>query len=277
MSYSCGENQAITPHAPTPEETSVQNITARPVVEVAGSDAAFVASEARTDVACLIFEADNVLFDATLWRRWLHQLLGRFRVQAEFEGFFERWERGYLVDVHRGRRDFDEALQAFLHSAGVTPAQFDEIEAASTAKRRDLAISTRLLPGVRTALWQLHRVGYRLAVLTNDERPGEQVAMQLERSGLGGLFEAVISSFDLERTLPDPAAFAAAMAAVGEPGERIAFVSNCARSLAGASALGLRTVSINARDNAAVDIHLDSISDFTTWMKPAEPCAALSS
>lgn len=255
----------------------MKNTSAHPASDVAGSGAAVAQAQVRLDVACLIFEADNVLFDATLWRRWLHQLLGRFRVQADFDGFFERWKRGYLEDVHRGRRDFDEALQAFLHSMGVTPAQFDEIEAASTAKRRDLAISTRLLPGVRTALWQLHGAGYRLAVLTNDERSGEQVAAQLERSGLGGLFEAVISSFDLERTVPDPAAFAAAITAVGEPCERIAFVSNCAHSLAGASAVGLRTVSINSGAYAEVDLRLESISDFATWMKPAEPCPALSS
>lgn len=251
--------------------------TACPEVESAAALPVDITPATRFDVVCLIFEADNVLFDATLWRRWLHQLLGRFGVQDEYEHFFTHWERNYLADVHRGRREFSEALQSFLLAGGVTPAQFDEIEAASTAKRRDLAISTRLLPGVRSALWQLRGAGYRLAVLTNDERTGLQVATQLERSGLGGLFHAVVSSFDLERTMPEPATYAATLAAVGESCDRTAFVSSCARSLAGAAALGLRTVSINGSVGAQADVRLESISDFATWLVPADSCAAFSS
>lgn len=245
--------------------------------EAAGKAAVDATLGTRLNVACLVFEADNVLFDATLWRRWLHQLLGRFGIHTEFDSFFERWEREYLADVHRGRREFGEALQSFLLSSGVTAAQFDEIEAASTAKRRDLAVSTRLLRGVRSALWQLHGAGYRLAVLANDERPGVQVATQLERGGLGGLFQAVISSFDLERTMPDPATYAAVLAALGERSGRSAFVSTHVRSLTGAAAVGLRTVSINARLAAPFDISLESISDIASWLTLADSCTALSS
>ncbi|MBX3411973.1 MAG: HAD hydrolase-like protein [Pirellulales bacterium] len=231
-------------------------------------------SSARLDVACLVFEADNVLFDATLWRRWLHQLLGRFGVQADFETFFARWDREYLADVYRGRREFDEAFQSFLLSSGLTPAQFDEIEAASTAKRRDLAISTRLLPGVRSALWQLHGAGYRLAVLTNDERSSTQISTQLERNGLGGLFHTVLSSFDLELTMPEPAAYAAILTTVDESADRTAFVSSCPVSLLGAIEQGMRGMSIGVRPAATVHAHFDSLADFAAWMSAAERCAA---
>ena len=233
-------------------------------------------TEARFDVACLVFEADNVLFDATLWRRWLHQLLGRFGVLTDYETFFERWDREYLADVYRGRREFGEAFQSYLLSAGLTPAQFDEIEAASTAKRRDLATSTRLLPGVRSSLWQLHGAGFRLAVLTNNERSSSQIAAQLERVGLGGLFHTILSSFDLERTMPEPAAYATLLSSVDETSERTAFVSSCPRSLAGATSAGLQTVSINASAATVGHTHFESLTDFAAWMSSAERCPSVS-
>lgn len=229
------------------------------------------------DAACLVFEAENVLFDATLWRRWLHQLLARFGVQAEYESFFDRWDREYLADVHRGRREFNEAFQSYLLASGLTPAQFDEIEAASTAKRRDLAASTRLLPGVRSALWQLHGAGYRLAVLTNDERSSSQIAAQLERVGLRGLFHTVLSSFDLERTIPEPAAYATLLSSVEEPGERTVFISSCPRSLAGASAVGMRAVSIGSHPTAAASVRFESLADFVVWITSADQGATTSS
>src|SRR5262245_35636817 len=52
----------------------------------------------------LLLEMDNVLYDATLWRRWLWHLVGRMGVHEEYDVFSWTWESRYLVDVHRGRR-----------------------------------------------------------------------------------------------------------------------------------------------------------------------------
>jgi len=46
----------------------------------------------------LVFEMANVLYDASLWRRWLFKLLTRFGVQSSYNSF----SYGYLdVSVHR--------------------------------------------------------------------------------------------------------------------------------------------------------------------------------
>lgn len=253
--------------------TSTTNCT---TAEPAAATADSTDAARQFDVTCLVFEADNVLFDATLWRRWLHQLLARFGVQTDFESFFERWDREYLADVYRGRREFGEAFQSYLLASGLTPAQFDEIEAASSAKRRDLAASTRLLPGVRSALWQLHGAGYRLAVLTNDERSGSQITSQLERIGLGGLFHTVLTSFDLECTIPELATYATLLARVEEPCERTAFISSCPRSISGARTMGMRAVTISSRPTANTTTRFESLADFVAWMTSADCCASTS-
>src|SRR3989304_5633212 len=81
----------------------------------------------------LLFAMGNVLYDATLWRRWLLQLVRRLGVRTDYRGFFETWERDYLDDVYRGRREFCEAVRAFLLSTGLLPAQADALEGACQA------------------------------------------------------------------------------------------------------------------------------------------------
>src|SRR5580698_3318302 len=73
----------------------------------------------------VVMEMANVLYDATLWRRELVRLLVRLRVPASYPAFFHRWEREYLVDVERGFRQYEEAFQAFLLSAGLSWGQID--------------------------------------------------------------------------------------------------------------------------------------------------------
>src|SRR3981081_3849051 len=53
----------------------------------------------------LVFDMDDVLYDATLWRRWLLQLLGRLGLKADYHTFYRTWDAEFLADVHRGRRE----------------------------------------------------------------------------------------------------------------------------------------------------------------------------
>src|ERR1700678_2024578 len=92
-------------------------------------------SDAPVNVRGLVLEMANVLYDATLWRRELVRLLVRLHVPATYPAFFHRWEREYLVDVERGYRQYEEAFQAFLLSAGLSWGQIDEVEAVARCQR----------------------------------------------------------------------------------------------------------------------------------------------
>ena len=68
----------------------------------------------------VIFDMADVLYDATLWRRWLLRLVNQLGVPAEYEPFYHAWDHDYLADVHCGRRDYTEAFQTFLLARGLT-------------------------------------------------------------------------------------------------------------------------------------------------------------
>ncbi len=135
------------------------------------------------NVRGLLFDMGDVLYDATLWRRWLLQILARMGVHAAYREFYRVWDRDYLPAVHCGQRDYHEAFCAFLQSLGLARGVIEEIEAASQARRRELIATLRPLPGVRPTLCQLHAAGFPLGVLSDSESPGAGAAATAGEAG----------------------------------------------------------------------------------------------
>ncbi len=207
-------------------------------------------------VTGLIFDMGDVLIDATAWRRWLLQLLGRLGLHAGYRSFFDIWDRDYLDAVHRGRREYAEAFEAFLRDSGLTRGQIDEIVAASALRKRELEDQVRPFPGVRSTLERLRDAGLRLAVLSDSESPAAAIAARLQRLGLGGLFLTIVSSSDLKLTKPDPAAYAAALGGLNVAPRQAAFVGHDADELQGARRCGLRSIAFNFDRDASADVFL---------------------
>lgn len=110
-----------------------------------------------------------------------------------------------------------EVARAAVETAGAEGSAFDFERFFDLAWARFAEPSAwRVPPDVRPALRALRGAGVPLAVLSNwDSRlPG-----LLEALGLGGFFARVVVSSGLEHAKPDPAAFARARSALGEPAE----------------------------------------------------------
>lgn len=207
-------------------------------------------------VSGLLFDVGDVLHDATVWRRWLLRLLGQLGLCTNYRSFFCVWDRDFLHDVYRGRREFCEAFEAFLLSLGLSRAQIDEVEAACEARRGQWEFSARLLPGVKSTLKQLHANGLVLGVLSNSEHPAGVLGERLKRLGLGGLFQAVISSIDLERIMPEAVCYRTALAALKLPADRVAFVGHDKKELAGARDVGMPAIAFNFDPDAEADVYV---------------------
>ena len=205
----------------------------------------------------LILGMENVLYDATAWYRWLLQLLARMGLHTRYRAFDCLWRQDYFADVCCGRRDFWEALRAMLLSAGLSPGQIDEVVAAGHSRHRELDRTARALPGVVATVMRLDALGLPMAVVSNCPCSGERLEAVLDGLGLGGRFQAVVSSADLGRVKPDPTAYQAALFAMGLEADQVAFVGHDAAELAGAADLGMRTVAFNHEHDALADVYLD--------------------
>jgi HAD superfamily hydrolase (TIGR01509 family) len=222
----------------------------------------------QAQVRGLLFDMGDVLYDATLWRRWLFQLLGRMGLHAHYRTMFRVWDEEFLDDVHRGRREFAEAFQAFLLSLGLSRGQSDEVQAASQARKRELEMGARPLPGVRDTVERLAARGIKLAVLSDAEQSGDELQTQLARLGLAGRFSPVISSIDLEYTKPSAVCYRAALSSMELPTQTVAFVGHDGAELAGARAVGLRTIAYNYDAGAAADHYLTRFEELLQVVDP---------
>jgi FMN phosphatase YigB (HAD superfamily) len=223
------------------------------------------------EVRAFVFDLGDVLYDATVWRRWLVRLLARLGLRVNYAEFFCVWDRDYLPDVYCGRRDYAEAFEAVLATCGLTRAQIEEVTAASHARRRDLAIHRRLLPGVSATLGQLHAGGFPLALLCEADGPGGQVREELHRLAIGDYFGPIISSFDLGRAKPDPVCFEAALAALQLTSGHAAFVGHNTVELAAARRLGLATVAFNYEPGAEADFHCSHFPELLDLVQAGRP------
>ena len=207
-------------------------------------------------IAGIIFDVENVLYDATLWRRWLLRLVNQLGRPAEYETFYRAWDRDYLGDVHCGRREFTEALQAFLLASGLSWAQMDEAEAASRIQRQKLDRRLRPWPGVTKTIAALDGQGLRLAAWFDTCQPAVELTRRLDGLALGGHFHAVLSSIELECAQPAAQCYFKALASLELAAGETLYVSRDAARLAAARAVGLWTAAFNFQPHAAADFHL---------------------
>jgi len=208
-------------------------------------------------VAGLLFDMGDVLYDATVWRRWLLQLLSRMGLHTHYRPFYRIWEREFLHDVQCGRCDYWEALRVFLRSAGLSAAQIDEIEAAGHARYADMEDGARPLPGVPGTLAQLAGRNVPMGVLANACCGAEKLKDKLAQLRLADHFVTVVSSFDLGCVMPQARCYQAALDAMSLSAEQAAFVGHDSIELAGAAAVGMTTVAFNYDPETQADVYLD--------------------
>jgi HAD superfamily hydrolase (TIGR01509 family) len=209
----------------------------------------------------VLFDMCNILYDDTVWRRWVLRLLSRLGLSTNYCSFFRVWDRDYLDEVHRGERDFRQAFAAFLRCAGLSGGQIDEVEAAGHARRRHLEDHCRPLPGVRNTLWRLHQLGFVLGVISNSEHPAAALRGRLHRFGIEKIFPAVVSSIDLRCCMPDLASYSAALQSMNLPPDKVVFVGHDPMELAGARAVGMTTVAFNSDSDAKADVYISRFEE----------------
>ncbi len=109
-------------------------------------------------------------------------------------------------------------------------------------------------PEVASALARLRGAGHRLGVLSNGLP--EMLAPALERAGLSGMLDPVLSADAVHRYKPHPRVYAMGPAALGVPAAEILFVSANGWDVAGAGWAGYRTFWVNRRGAPAEELEV---------------------
>ncbi len=222
----------------------------------------------------LLFDLGDVLYDATVWRRWLLQQISRLGLYTHYAAFYRVWDRDFLPAVHRRETTYTEALRKFLRAAGLSTGQIDELVVAARIRRRELEAGVRPLYGVPATLAALKARGFRMGVLANSSRDSATLQRRLVKMGIAAGFEQVISTRDSGHILPEREAYTAACQALGTPSAETAFVGHDSRELAGAREAGLKTIAFNFDRGAEADACLERFEELIGLPAPAAHSAA---
>lgn len=100
--------------------------------------------------------------------------------------------------------------------------------------------------GAENCLKKLARDGIPMAALTNSSRATAQSLLQ--QAGMSGLFEAIVSTDEVEKCKPHPAPYRYALDRLNAEPDSAWMVSGHSWDICGAAAAGLRTVWLTGRE-----------------------------
>ena len=143
----------------------------------------------RRPIRGLIFDNGDILFNASLWRRWLADHLNNMGVSIHYSDLVPIWEK-HLVPVYEGRKEYWVAFADMMNEFGVdSESTLDVIEKAK-AVGRDLQSRRTPMPGVPDTLSQLSQSGIKLAVLSDSESGESGVRKILKQLEIETFFDA---------------------------------------------------------------------------------------
>jgi FMN phosphatase YigB (HAD superfamily) len=216
----------------------------------------------------LVIEPENVLYDATLWPRWLWQLLSHMGVAAPFQEFFASWHERFRKEVDLGQREYWDAFHDFLLEAGLSEGQIAEVLAAGVPRKQRFESERRCLPGVSETLRVLGGRGISLYVLANTPRASDGVLRELDSIGLQGVFQGGVTSRELRAVMPSPKSYRRALERFGSSPSQTLFVSSSPRLLKGAAKCGMLAIAFNEDCPSAAAFSLERFSDLAAWVQP---------
>jgi FMN phosphatase YigB (HAD superfamily) len=236
-----------------------------PFEQVAGN---LAARAVFGQVAHLLIDPENVLFDATLWPRWLWQVLSHMGVTTPFGDFFQPWRDRFRREVDLGQREYWEAFHEFLAHAGLSEGQIAEILAAGVCRKQRFESQRRCLTGVNETLRRLRGRGASLYVLANTPCSSEALLQELESMGLSGVFGGVLTSLELQCVMPAAKFYRRAMEQFRLDASGTAFISSRPRRLSGAKRRGIRAIAFNEEQPCRADVSLERFSDLGGLIQP---------
>lgn len=203
----------------------------------------------------LIFDVGDILYDASVWRKWLTEELISQGVVVTYPQLVEVWER-LLVDVYKARAKYWERFDELLAFFELDAEQIGRMTTLAREKGRQVQAERRPMPQVPETLQQLAERGVRLVALSDTESDESGIRRTLRQLGIEQHFQAVVASSVIGHVKPEPEAFDAAIAATECPKVACGFVAHDVDELAGAMQHRLFSIAYNYHPDAPADIHI---------------------
>ncbi|TWT30111.1 hypothetical protein [Blastopirellula retiformator] len=208
----------------------------------------------------IVVDPKNTLFDATVGQRWLFQLIGADRPEADFSEFFAVWSADFAPAIWRGERPYWDAMKEYLCSKGLSGGHVDELWRAASPKFPELEYGGKYSPDVLHILERISSYDVQLIALWETV---QTVAPHSCEHAWAKAFDQVITTRELGC---DAGAIAAYQRLRGQIGDSVCVLQSAdARCLAAAAKTGWLTLAIGRKVPAAASESLPTWADLISW------------
>lgn len=208
----------------------------------------------------LIFDVGDILYDASVWRKWLTTELVALGKSVTYEQLVDAWE-ALLVDVYKGNAEYWEKFAQLMDQFGLESKQIQEMEIAAREKGQLVQVDRKPMPRVPETLKQLHSDGIKLVALSDTESGETGLRKTLAQLGIEPYFHAVVSSYAIGHVKPEPEAFDYAIQSTGLSKPECGFVAHDIDELDGAQAYDLFAIGYNYHPKAKADVLIEDFDE----------------
>lgn len=114
----------------------------------------------------------------------------------------------------------------------------------STRFERDHLPSVRPFPRVAELLDRMHDAGLTVLIASSSKR--DHLDALIERAGISGRVDGVVSASDVEESKPDPDVIEAALAKLGLPASQAIMIGDTPYDIEAAARVGVRTIAFKS-------------------------------
>lgn len=210
-------------------------------------------------VKALFFDAGDILYYRPIKEKGLKEFLADKELKPHPQLEVEKKRLRDLA--FSGKLDRKEYYHKVISLYGITDPKLIEEGVSAQSKDDD---TVAIYDGVPETINTLKQQGYLLGIITDTALPISTKLKWFEDNGFGGLWDVVISSKEMGVRKPAPVLYEEALRQTRLDPCEAAFVGHRSYELAGARAVGMKTIAFNFDKDSIADTYIDNFRDLLT-------------
>lgn len=189
----------------------------------------------------------DLLYDASVWRRWLYNYLTESKViSLSYQEIFDIWDNKFLSKIHTAGLDYVDGFIDFLNYLGLTYKEKETLLKINWERKLKFEEEIKPFALVSETLSKLKVYGIINCILTDTELNTEQIKYKLtDKLRIGRFIDFIVASSEIKYRKPQKEAFVACLKKMDLGKEEVIFVGHDADELTGANDFGITTIAYN--------------------------------
>jgi len=204
----------------------------------------------------IFFDAGDILYYRPERDKYLKEFLARHSIDPAPD--FEKQRKRIKDLAFSGLMKRHDYYRELIHLYGINEPQAVE-EGMKAISRDDDTVA--IFDGVPETIHALKDQGFILGIITDTAMPFTRKLNWFEEHGFGRVWDVVISSKEMGVRKPAPSMYEEAINQTGIKPEEAVFVGHKTHELAGARAVGFKTIAFNYDKDAPADVYIEKFCD----------------